>query len=99
MEKFVIFGNPVAHSKSPQMQNAGFNNLKYDAVYEKHQLLDGSTIKKTFLENKYQGANITVPHKEHAFANADEVRGLAKKIQASIFSKFKIKILPEVNII
>ena len=82
MEKFVIFGNPVAHSKSPQMQNAGFNNLKYDAVYEKHQLLDGSTIKKTFLENKYQGANITVPHKEHAFANADEVRGLAKKIQA-----------------
>ena len=82
MEKFVIFGNPVAHSKSPQMQNAGFKNLNYDAVYEKHQLIDGSTIKSTFLENEYQGANITVPHKEHAFANADEVRGLAKKIQA-----------------
>ena len=82
MEKFVIFGNPVAHSKSPQMQNAGFENLNYDAVYEKHQLIDGSSIKTTFLENKYQGANITVPHKEHAFANADEVRGLAKKIQA-----------------
>ena len=82
MEKFVIFGNPVAHSKSPQMQNAGFDNLKYDAVYEKHQLLDGNSIKITFLKNKYQGANITVPHKEYAFANADEVRGLAKKIQA-----------------
>lgn len=24
MKKFCIFGNPVAHSKSPQMQNAGF---------------------------------------------------------------------------
>ena len=82
MEKFVIFGNPVAHSKSPQMQNAGFKNLNYDAVYEKHQLIDGSTIKQTFLENSYEGANITVPHKEHAYANADEVRGLAKKIQA-----------------
>jgi len=81
-ENFVIFGNPVAHSKSPQMQNAGFKNLKYDAVYEKHHLVDGSTIKRTFLENNYEGANITVPHKEHAYRNADEVRGLAKKIQA-----------------
>lgn len=82
MEKFVIFGNPVAHSKSPQMQNAGFENLKYNGVYEKHHLDDGSTIKETFLKNNYKGANITVPHKEHAFKNADEVRGLAKKIQA-----------------
>ena len=81
-EKFVIFGNPVAHSKSPQMQNAGFEKLKYDAVYEKHHLEDGSTIKDTFLQNNYEGANITVPHKEHAYKNADEVRGLAKKIQA-----------------
>ena len=81
-EKFVIFGNPVAHSKSPQMQNAGFENLKYNAIYEKHHLEDGSTIKETFLQNGYEGANITVPHKEFAFSNADEVRGLAKKIHA-----------------
>jgi shikimate dehydrogenase len=81
-ETFVIFGNPVAHSKSPQMQNAGFSHLKYDGNYEKHHLDDGSRIKEVFKENSYQGANITVPHKEHAFANADEVRGLAQKIQA-----------------
>jgi shikimate dehydrogenase len=81
-EKFVIFGNPVAHSKSPQMQNAGFENLEYNGIYEKHHLDDGNLIKETFLENNYQGANITVPHKEHAYKNADEVRGLAKKIQA-----------------
>ena len=82
MEKFVIFGNPVAHSKSPQMQNAGFENLNYNGNYEKHHLEDGRTIKQTFLENSYEGANITVPHKEHAYANADEVRGLAQKIHA-----------------
>ena len=81
-KKFVIFGNPVAHSKSPQMHNAGFEVLNYDGNYDKHQLVDGSTIKDTFLQNNYEGANITVPHKEHAFANADEVRGLAQKIQA-----------------
>jgi len=82
MEKFVIFGNPVAHSKSPQMQNAGFESLNYNGVYEKHHLEDGSSIKNTFLENNYEGANITVPHKEYAYKNADEVRGLAQKIQA-----------------
>lgn len=81
-EKFVIFGNPVAHSKSPQMQNAGFEALNYAGNYEKHHLDDGRTIKNVFLQENYQGANITVPHKEKAFANADEVRGLANKIQA-----------------
>ena len=81
-KKFVIFGNPVAHSKSPQMQNAGLKHIKLDGVYEKHHLEDGSTIKDVFLQNNYSGANITVPHKEFAFTNADEVRGIAQKIQA-----------------
>lgn len=81
-EKFVIFGNPVEHSKSPQMQNAGFKSLDYYGLYEKHHLSDGSKVKSTFLENNYKGANITVPHKEDAFKNADEVRGIAQKIQA-----------------
>lgn len=81
-EEFVIFGDPVAHSKSPQMQNAGFKSLDYNGIYKKHQLIDGSIIKETFLQNNYEGANITVPHKEYAFKNADEVRGLAQKIQA-----------------
>lgn len=81
-ETFVIFGNPVAHSKSPQMQNAGFSFLNYNGNYEKHHLDNGAIIKDVFKQNSYQGANITVPHKEHAFSNADEVRGLAKKIQA-----------------
>ncbi len=81
-EEFVIFGNPVSHSKSPQMHNAGFENIDYDAIYKKHQLEDGSTIKEVFLENNYKGANITVPHKEFAYKNADEVRGLANEIKA-----------------
>ena len=82
MEKFVIFGNPVVHSKSPQMQNAGLNHINYNGIYEKHHLEDGSKIKETFLRNGYSGANITVPHKEVAFINADIVKGLAQKIKA-----------------
>jgi len=81
-EEFVIFGNPVEHSKSPQMHNAGFENLKYNGIYKKHLLEDGNTIKDVFLQNNYKGANITVPHKEFAYKNADEVRGLANEIKA-----------------
>ena len=81
-KQFVIFGNPVAHSKSPQMQNAGLKYINFDAEYKKHELLDGHTIKEVFLKNNYLGANITVPHKELAYENADEVRGIAKDIKA-----------------
>lgn len=81
-QKFAIFGNPVEHSKSPQMQNAGLKYINFDGNYEKHHLEDGSVIKEKFLESNYKGANITVPHKEYAYANADEIRGIAKKIEA-----------------
>ena len=81
-EKFAIFGNPVSHSKSPQMQNAGLKHINFDGNYEKHHLENGNEIKKAFLESNYKGANITVPHKEFAYENADEIRGLAKEIKA-----------------
>ena len=82
MKKYTIFGDPVSHSKSPQMHNAGFNLLKLDSQYTKTQLKDGNTIKDVFLDNTIMGANITVPHKEFAFKNADEVVGIAKQIGA-----------------
>lgn len=81
-KEFVIFGDPVEHSKSPQMQNAGLNHINFNALYKKHHLIDGNTIKNVFLQNNYSGANITVPHKEKAFINADIIRGIAQKIEA-----------------
>ena len=82
MIKFTIFGNPVSHSKSPQMHNSGFKTLNIDALYDKTHLEDGTTIKNVFLKNNIKGANITVPHKEDAFENADEIVGLANEIGA-----------------
>jgi len=82
MKNFTIFGNPVSHSKSPQMHNAGFEYLNIDALYGKTHLEDGSTIKDVFLQNNISGANITVPHKEYAFKNADEVDSFAQQIGA-----------------
>lgn len=82
MIKLGIFGNPVAHSKSPLMQNSALKSLAINGFYDKYLLLDGSKIKDEFKKLELNGANITVPHKEEAFKNADEVRGIASKIGA-----------------
>jgi len=77
---FSIFGNPVAHSRSPLMHNTVFKNLNYPACYTRTHLLDGNRLKETFFALGLSGANVTVPHKEAAFEACDEVRGFAKKI-------------------
>ncbi|MGB5866973.1 MAG: shikimate dehydrogenase [Arcobacteraceae bacterium] len=82
MENFTIYGNPVVHSKSPQMHNAGFRQIHFNGNYDKTLIEDGHDLKKHFLNENISGANITVPHKEIAFKDADKVKGLAKKIGA-----------------
>ena len=82
MKNFTIYGNPVSHSKSPQMHNAGFKQIDFDGNYTKTHLENGNDIKNNFLSNNIQGANITVPHKEDAFKNADNIIGLANDIGA-----------------
>lgn len=79
---FAIFGNPVAHSKSPQMHNFTFKHLNIDACYTRYLLEDGSLLKDKFLELNLNGANITVPYKEDAYKSCDEIVGIAKNIGA-----------------
>ncbi len=80
-KKFTIFGNPVEHSISPKMHTFAIEGLKLDASYTKTHLEDGSKLKEIFLAN-FDGANVTVPHKEIAFSSCDEVRGIAQNIGA-----------------
>lgn len=80
MKLFAIFGDPVAHSRSPLMHNSVFKHLNYNACYTRVHLTDGSKLKETFFALGLSGANITVPHKEAAYTACDEVRGFAKKV-------------------
>ncbi|TKI69572.1 shikimate dehydrogenase [Sulfurimonas crateris] len=80
MKLFAIFGDPVAHSRSPLMHNSVFKHLNYKACYTRVHLTDGSKLKETFFSLSLSGANITVPHKEAAYEACDEVRGFAKKV-------------------
>jgi len=83
MNLFTIFGNPVAHSKSPRMYNACFKKYHLNNYcYTRTLLENGEDIIKVFKELKIKGASVTVPHKEWAYKLADEVRGIAKEIKA-----------------
>lgn len=80
MKLFAIFGDPVAHSRSPLMHNYVFSRLRFDGCYTRILLTDGSKLKETFFALGLSGANVTVPHKEAAFLACDEVRGFAKEV-------------------
>lgn len=82
MHLFGIFGNPVAHSISPRLHNAVLKNLKIEGCYGRFLVVDPSSLLPLFHSLFLQGANVTVPHKEVAYAQCDEVRGIARKIGA-----------------
>jgi len=83
MKLFTIFGNPVAHSKSPLMYNRCFREYKLnDYCYNRTLLNNGEDIIKVFKQLNISGASVTVPHKEWAYKLADEVRGVANDIKA-----------------
>lgn len=80
MKLFTIFGDPVSHSRSPLMHNHIFKKLGINACYTRTRLTDGHKLKEVFKTKKFDGANVTVPHKEAAFEACDEIRGIAKEI-------------------
>lgn len=82
MKVFTIFGDPVTHSRSPLMHNSVFKSLNIAACYTRTHLNDGSKLREVFFAKGLSGANITVPHKESAYLQCDEVRGIAQEIQA-----------------
>lgn len=64
---FAVLGDPVAHSLSPQMQNAGFQAAGLDAVYVALQpSADELAGQVTALVRGGGGGNVTVPYKEIA---------------------------------
>jgi len=64
-ETICIFGHPVAHSKSPLMHNALFNELGINAAYlpyaPEEEKFDEAI--RGFKAMKFRGANVTIPYK------------------------------------
>lgn len=75
MESYVVFGNPIAHSKSPFIHQQFAEQLGIAHPYGRMLApLDGflPTLEDFFRQGG-KGANVTVPFKEEAFARADEL--------------------------
>lgn len=83
MDRYVVFGNPIGHSKSPLIhrlfaEQTG-QQLDYSALLA--PLDDFIGCAQTFFEHG-QGANITVPFKEQAFRLADSLTERAQRAGA-----------------
>jgi len=79
---FALFGNPVAHSKSPLMHNLALKGLGVDGCYTRYLLEEGERLREKFFALGLKGINITVPHKEHAFEACDVLDPFAQKVGA-----------------
>ncbi|CAA6812792.1 MAG: Shikimate 5-dehydrogenase I alpha (EC [uncultured Campylobacterales bacterium] len=82
MKTFAIFGDPVAHSVSPILHNLAIKGLGINASYSRIAIPEGNELKNIFNRYNLDGVNVTVPHKETAYKLCDEIKGIAKDIQA-----------------
>lgn len=79
-----LLGNPIEHSKSPQIHNSVIDSLGLNYVYVAHKV-DKENVKNAVLGLKalgYVGSNVTVPYKLDVMPYLDQVSEEAKLIGA-----------------
>ena len=87
MPRLAVIGHPVAHSRSPAMQNAALAALglgeewSYEAIDVAPEDFEARV--RAMAGEGFAGANVTVPHKEAALALADEPSEAAREIGAA----------------
>ncbi|MDD5698833.1 MAG: shikimate dehydrogenase [Victivallaceae bacterium] len=78
--RYVVIGNPVAHSLSPEMQNAGFAALGMSERYGKLQVTAEEFPEFiAFARRNLAGFNITVPHKKRIIPYLDRITDPARR--------------------
>lgn len=82
--RLAVIGDPIAHSKSPQMHNSALQACGIDAQYVRVQVPVGSVADAfcRFAKAGFQGINITIPHKFEALDAVDAVDPLARTLGA-----------------
>src|SRR4051812_34648777 len=79
-----VLGDPVAHSLSPQMQNAALTDAKIDMQYARFHILPDE-LREAFnrlRDLEFVGFNLTLPHKITAPELVDRIDEDAKEIGA-----------------
>lgn len=87
VKRLAVLGYPVAHSRSPAMQNAALAKLglgdewSYEAIEVAPDELEARV--RAMAAEGFVGANVTVPHKSAALALADSLSETAREIGAA----------------
>lgn len=81
---FAVIGDPIAHSKSPEMHNAWYEEMNADATYIPVHVKPDDLLAavQSFKTLGASGRNITIPHKETIIPYLDELDDMAKKMGA-----------------
>jgi len=78
-----VIGNPVEHSLSPAIHNAGFHKLGVNFVYLAFRVeAIGDAIKGLRALGNFRGASVTIPHKVAAVPFLDSIDPTARHIGA-----------------
>ena len=84
MKKYLVIGNPIEHSLSPELHNYWIKTNMIKAIYEKMKI-SNDQIKDLILEikgGKINGLNITVPFKQEVIPHLDHLSEEAHKTQS-----------------
>jgi len=86
-----VIGDPVGHSMSPAIHNAGFDAVNHDGVYLPLRIPpEYEHFKATvasFLADKsldFRGASVTIPHKQNLLRLVEEMKGEIEPLAAQI---------------
>ena len=81
MKNYLVIGNPIDHSLSPELHNFWIKNANINAIYEKKKT-DKSELQKIvndIRKGELAGVNVTVPYKEEIIKFLDVLSPEAKK--------------------
>lgn len=84
VDRYVVFGNPIKHSKSPQIHTAFAQQTGQQLSYRTQLVELGrfAEAAREFFASGGKGCNITVPFKLDAYAFANELSGRARRAGA-----------------
>ncbi|HKI51586.1 MAG TPA: shikimate dehydrogenase [Geothermobacteraceae bacterium] len=76
-----VIGNPVSHSLSPAIHNAGFDALGLDFIYLPCQVEDvAGVLAGMRAMHNFRGMSVTIPHKIEAMKHVDEINAADRTI-------------------